>query len=277
MSMQSILGQLDDKIALLPFWGIIGIYVVVLLLMVLISSWKKWLTPSGSAGAFTLGFMVLYLGGFSAFFLFLFFFVSCSALSKIRRSCNPREKKSSRRDLMQVIANGLPAVLALFLTRSFSLRMIALTAFSASIAEATADTWASTFGIMSRRTPVSIITMTPVPRGISGGVTLLGLSAAALGAALTALLHVFVFRCGLAGALVVAGTGFLGCVIDSVLGATVQEQFRRNDGSLTEKETEGEVKNERVRGIAGFDNDMVNLTSGLLTLSLSLLMATLVL
>ncbi len=275
--MQSLIGQLDDKVSLLPLWAVILIYTGVLLLIAVVAIWKKWLTGSGLLGAVTLGFMVLYLGGFSAFTLFLFFFVSCSILSKIKRFYNSREKKGSQRDLMQVIANGLPAVVALLLSRTAPFRTIAVIGFSASVAEAVADTFSSTFGIMSRDDPVSIMTFTRVPKGISGGVTVLGLLAGAGGAVITALLHALVIYPSWQHVLLISGSGFLGSLIDSVLGATVQEHFRTPDGKLTEHEYDGDVKNVRVRGLRGFDNDMVNLTSGFLALSLSLLIASLTL
>lgn len=271
--MQSLIGQLDERVSLLPFWAVILIYMGVLLVIAVLALWKKWLTKGGLLGAVTLGFMVLYLGGFSAFTLFLFFFVSCSILSKIKRFYNSREKKGSQRDLMQVLANGLPAVVALLLTRTASFRITAIIGFSAAVAEAVADTFSSTFGIMSRKDPVSIMTFTRVPKGISGGVTMLGLLSGAGGAVITALLHCLVIAPDWHQGLIISGTGFIASVIDSVLGATVQEHFRTLDGTLTEHEYDGDVKNVRVRGLPGFDNDMVNLTSGFLALSLSLLLA----
>ena len=60
------------------------------------------------------------------------------------------------------------------------------------------------------------------------------------------------------------------------MGAVLQVQYRAKDGSLTEIEEENGVKNERVRGIPGFDNDAVNFTSGLLAATLAMLLATLV-
>lgn len=273
----SIVGLLDDRVALLPFWGIVVIYISVLLVIAVVALWRKWLTPSGTLGAFSMGFIVLYMGGFSAFSLFFFFFFTCSILSKIKKSCNRREKKGSRRDLMQVIANGLPAVLALFLSRSPHFYRIAVAGYSAALAEAMADTFASTFGIMSKNDPVSVITFTKVPRGISGGVTVRGLVFSLLGSSLMALLHYAVLNSNIHQALIIAGTGFLGSLIDSVLGATVQEHFETEGGSLTEKEyDERGKKNRRVRGIPGFDNDIVNLVSGILSLSASLFLLSLI-
>lgn len=273
----SIVGILDDKVALLPFWGIISIYAGILLLIAIFALWRKWLTLSGTLGAFTLGFIVLYMGGFSAFSLFFFFFFSCSILSKMKRAYNKREKKGAQRDLMQVIANGLPAVLALFLSRSPHFYTIAVVGYSASLAEAMADTFASTFGIMSKHDPVSIITFTKVPKGISGGVTVRGLVFSLLGSSLMALMHFGVINSNIHQVLIIAGTGFLGALIDSVLGATVQEHYETEDGTITEKEYDDKgEKNRRVRGIPGFDNDIVNLVSGILSLSASLFLSSLI-
>lgn len=274
--MHSIVGLLDDKIALLPFWVMIAVYTAVLLVIVVISLWRRWLTVSGVIGAFVLGFIVLYFGGFSAFTLFFFFFFTCSVLSKVKRAYNGREKKGSRRDIMQVMANGLAAVLSIFLTRSPHFYSIAMVGYAAALSEAMADTWAGTFGIMSRRNPVSIITFTPVPKGISGGVTLMGFLFAALGSLLMALLYMALISFNWHHLLIISGSGFICSVVDSVLGATLQEHFRSSDGSLTEKEWEDGKRNERVRGIPGFDNDMVNLSSSVLAAALALFIASVI-
>ena len=52
--------------------------------------------------------------------------------------------------------------------------------------------------------------------------------------------------------------GALGSVVDSVLGATVQAQYRAEDGSLTERRQTGSVSNELVRGYRAVTNDTVN-------------------
>ncbi|MCI7605485.1 MAG: DUF92 domain-containing protein, partial [Spirochaetales bacterium] len=189
---------------------------------------------------------------------------------------NRSEKKGNQRDIVQVLANGLPAVLAIMLIRVPSLYLASLAAFSAANAEAAADTWSGSFGVMSKKDPVSIITFTKVPRGISGGVTALGFLGGFSASLLVAVLSIGVFGLSLGIACIVAGSGFLGSVIDSVLGAVVQVQYRAKDGSLTEKDEENGEKNERVRGIPGFDNDAVNFTSGILAASLAMLLTSLV-
>lgn len=274
--MSSFAIRLDNYISLLPLWTILLIYFSVLLVVVLLAIWRKWLTLSGLVGSFVLGLIVLYLGGFSSFFILLFFFLSSSLLSKIKRAVNKKEKKGNKRDLEQVLANGIPCLIGLFLTRRTFFLRIGLIGFSSSLAEATADTWSGVFGIMSKKEPVSIVTFTKVPRGISGGVTILGLLSGLLGSFLVASLHSLIFTSTIQDILIIASSGFLGSVIDSFLGATVQEHFRDSNGLLTEKEGEGGTRYERVRGIPGFNNDSVNFCSGILSLSLSLLLSTLI-
>lgn len=274
--MSSLIVRLDNSISLLPLWNIVLIYFAVLLVVVLLALWRKWLTISGLAGAFVLGFIVLYLGGFSSFLILFFFFISSSVLSKIKRAVNKKEKKGNKRDLEQVLANGIPCLIGLFLTRRTFFLRIGLIGFSSSLAEATADTWSGVFGIMSKKEPVSIVTFTKVPRGLSGGITILGLLSGLLGSFLVASLHSLIFSASICDILIIASSGFLGSVIDSLLGATVQEHFRDSSGLLTEKEEENGIKYERVRGIPGFNNDSVNFFSGILSLSLSLLLSMLI-
>ena len=274
--MQTLTGRLDRYLTLLPLWALLLIYLAVLSLIALFAYKKKWLTLSGAASAIVLGLIVLWMGGVSAFIIFLFFFVSSSLVSKVSKFVNRSEKKGSQRDIVQVLANGLPAVLAIMLIRVPSLYLASLAAFSAANAEAAADTWSGSFGVMSKKDPVSIITFTKVPRGISGGVTALGFLGGFSASLLVAVLSIGVFGHSLGIACIIAGSGFLGSVIDSVLGAVVQVQYRAKDGSLTEKDEENGEKNERVSGIPGFDNDAVNFTSGILAASLAMLLTSLV-
>ena len=92
----------------------------------------------------------------------------------------------------------------------------------------------------------------------------------AAASAAVGLLFMGTFGCSFSSFLAVTAAGFLGALLDSFLGATVQVQYRRKDGSLTEKAyDEDGRRNERARGIAMIDNDMVNLISGLFSVSIA--------
>lgn len=267
--MFSIVEILDLKIALLPFWVSLMIYLSVLSVIVAISLWRKWVTVSGAVAAFILGLFVLYIGGFTAFIILLFFFVAGSLMGKVCKSFNPFEKKSGKRDMFQVMANGLPALIGLLIFKFSSHQAAALVAYSSALAEALADTWAGDFGCLSRKDPVSIITRTKVPKGISGGVTALGFMGALIASMLIAMLYVGYVQFDFIGGVIVVVCGFLGAVVDSILGATIQVQYRDARGSLTEKGEVDGKKLERVRGIPFIDNDMVNFLSGLFAMSIS--------
>ena len=179
-------------------------------------------------------------------------------------------KKGSERDMMQVAANGLPAALMLILSRISPFPITAIVAFAAAIAEAEADTMASEIGMLSHKDPVSIITFTKVPKGLSGGVTVLGTASAALSSFLIAFLFMGTFGCLWKDFFIIAASGTLGALFDSFLGATLQVHYRDRTGALTEKEKDEDGNdNTRVRGIRWIDNDMVNLLSGLFSSSVA--------
>ena len=172
----------------------------------------KWLTAAGAAVALAVGTATVWGMGWRGLLLLLAFFVSGSLLTP---GCG-------RRTARQVIANGGVAAGAALLG--------AWPAFAGALAAAAADTWATEIGAFSRTTPRLITTGAPVPRGANGGITLLGTAGGVLGALLIAGLTYALTPRGTApglthpGALaaVVAASGVLGMLIDSLLGATAQ-------------------------------------------------------
>lgn len=106
------------------------------------------------------------------------------------------------------------------------------------LAAAAADTFASEIGVRSTTPPRSIVTGRVVRPGTSGGVTSLGWLASALGALLVAVSYAVGGR-GRPGwrapLLAALSGGLLGCLADSLAGATVQAAYRCSAcGSLSE-------------------------------------------
>jgi uncharacterized protein (TIGR00297 family) len=164
-----------------------------------------------------------------------------------------------------VWANGLFALLGALLY-ALDQSPVYLVMFATSVAEAASDTFAGDVGILSKREPVSIITGRPMRRGLSGAVSPLGLVSGMLGAILIALtawsLLLTPDRAGAAGASVIAIAAFFGCLIDSVLGATIQAHWwDEESNTLTEHPTKNGKPLPLERGIRWIDNDMVNLLS----------------
>lgn len=157
------------------------------------------------------------------FLVFLYFFFSSSLLTRLRGNWKARHglRDVSGRSITQVVGVGTPmALLALLYMMGVP---HALTATAAAMAIATADTWASEVGIAYGGRP-RLITRpwVRVEPGVSGGVTAAGTFASLAGAASVGVLANYLL--GL-NPYVVAGLGFAGDVLDSVIGAVAQKKY----------------------------------------------------
>lgn len=265
---------IDSRYIALPFYLRVAIMLAVIALIG-IASWKtRQLTLSGLAAACIMGGATIFLGGFTALLFYMFFFISAALIGKASKKIRGIEKiqrKGGRRDAMQVLANGGAALLALVLYY-FSKESLFLMVFAASLSEAAADTWSGDIGVLSKQEPVSIITMKRVPRGLSGGVSLLGTSAGLLCSVLFGLLYLGNYPSAtLSLAAICAAASFAGCLIDSFLGGSVQAHYydEKSDMLTEHPVSKDGRKLPLARGIRFFDNDMVNLTSNIVTFLLA--------
>jgi uncharacterized protein (TIGR00297 family) len=239
---------------------------------------REAVTGGGAVAGFAVGAGILFFGGWISWILLMVFFGSSSVLSRLNASAKDDlsvlHEKGSRRDKVQVLANGGVGLL-MSVGWAATGAPLFLIAVAVSFAAANADTWASEIGVLASRRPVSILTGRPLPRGTSGGVTLLGFAASATGAGLIAAVFTagYALTAGLSWALVgvflvVTAGGFLGSVIDSVLGATVQAQYTdRDTGHATERRhaRSDAQPNTLRRGFTAVTNDVVNAVSCMLS------------
>ncbi|MBD3290200.1 DUF92 domain-containing protein, partial [candidate division KSB1 bacterium] len=173
-------------------------------------------------------------------------------------------QKSSERDLWQVMANGGIAGIAVLFWNFFPGEFWYYL-FVASVAAANSDTWGTEIGVFSKIKPRNILNFKPVPVGSSGGITPLGTFGAMLGSLVIALTGAIYIN-DMFIVFVIFIAGFIGSIIDSITGATVQAQYRcPNCHKITEKEIHCTTyKTELISGWRWIDNDFVN---GLCTLS----------
>jgi len=240
----------------------------------------KLLTGFGALVAFVIGFLVYNYLGLGGWFLLLLFLGTSTVLGKI----NSSEKKGEveKRGWTQVLANGIVGAFSA-LYYGYSNEIIALVMFGSSVAAATADTWATEAGLLSKIPPVSIYTFKRVEKGQSGGITPLGLFSSLLGSSLIGLFWYATF--GFLGgreflflASIIALSGFSGSLIDSLLGATIQAHYYdKESNKVFEKEVVEGKKLRLYRGIPFFDNDMVNLTSNICAVIIAVSLSTIVL
>jgi len=241
--------------------------------LVALAAWKvRALSGSGAWGAMLTGGVIFGLGGMQWAALLLTFFITSSGLSKLfkRRKWEVSEKfaKGSRRDWAQVFANGGVATFIIGFHLLYPESELPWLAFAGSLAAANADTWATELGIFSPREPRMITTGKQVPKGTSGGVSLVGTLATTAGAALVGLIG-WLFTPEIPGWAMIGTVtlaGLLGSLVDSLLGATVQAIYY---DPQREKETEKVVLDENgspaapVRGREWMNNDMVNFSATL--------------
>ena len=201
------------------------------------------LDKNGVIAAALLGFFVGCLGHWTWLLLLLCFLLSSHVATKWRfeekteRGLN--ESSDGHRGWINVAANGgMPALVALlaFVLEDWD---HGLWMFAAAVAVATSDTWASEIGCLDDRVRM-ITTLKPCEAGVNGGFSPNGQLAAASGgiligaSALVAGLVMFSLELsdGLLLAGIVAGLGFLGCQIDSVLGAVLENRGFLTKGSV---------------------------------------------
>lgn len=237
---------------------------------------KSSLSKSGLLAATFYGMGIYIFGGLYFFIIMIGFFISSSLFSHFKSSKKSKfdkiGEKTGVRDYTQVIANGLPSFIFGFLYYITGNQIYILGVVTA-LASANADTWASEVGLLSKSNPVSIITWEPIEKGVSGGISLLGTFASLMGAAFISLISIagYVISFGNNGKLLLLFIlptlgGFLGSLIDSILGATVQAKYISCiSNTITEKKYSDGVANALYSGVDVFDNNFVNFASGLLS------------
>lgn len=199
---------------------------------------KGMLNAAGAFTAFAMGALIVLAT--NVFWLVLLFSLLAmgSAATRFRYAEKSKlkvaEKNQGVRKTRNVLANGLvptiAAVLAPFLAGPLGPFPAAM-AFVCAVAAAAADTLASEFGSLAKRV-ILITTFRAVPPGTDGGVSLAGQAAAlaggaivgALGAVVMTLLTPAPLGIPLSAAVlwIPVVAGFVGCQVDSILGATLE-------------------------------------------------------
>ncbi len=232
---------------------------------------RKTLTLDGALAAATVGALIVIGAGWWGGVILLTFFVTSSVLSILRaRQGEPttqRHARGSTRDAVQVLANGGIAT-AFAIIFGVTDEPVAFAAFAGAIAAANADTWATEIGGMSKQLPRMLFSWKRVEPGVSGGVTLAGTTASVAGATCIGVIAGLGIAMGavdvdIGSARIVAALavgGFAGSMVDSVLGETIQAVYFC---AACNTETEDRVhkcgsETKRLRGIGGFNNDVVN-------------------
>lgn len=243
------------------------------------------LARSGALATIAVGTLGFACGGPVVALALILFFVSGSVLSRITtaqaQQARSHAQKQGERDALQVFANGGVAIGCATAGQIAALAghdaRMWLAASVGALAAASGDTWATEIGSLVGGTPRSILTLRPVERGASGGVTAIGLVASAAGGA-------FVGLAGLSDPAYAAikwialacTSGFLGSLLDSIVGASLQALWRCPQCGRSMESPRHEACKadpQLVRGWAWLDNDGVNLFATVLGAAVGALVA----
>ncbi len=234
------------------------------LIISIISYRMKALAFSGAIAAFIVGGTIFGFGGWSASIELIAFFMSGSLLSKLN------QQHTGKRDWRQVAANGvIPMLSVLLLYFRHDLREEATLLFLGALATTTADTFATEIGIRFGKKTFDILTFEPSTKGLSGGVSIVGLIASIFGALLIALLSFYQpdtdgGLCGLVFVKVipvVTIAGFCGAFIDSIIGAKFQAKYRASSGEVIESDESGA---KLINGLSLIGNNATNLIASII-------------
>ena len=214
------------------------------------------LSFSGALSGFLVGILIFGSGGWVLISPLVFFFISSSLLSAIKN------KPSSKRDALQILANGgIPTFFAL--SYFFFKDQIFLLGFLGSLSASTADTWATEIGFLSKKRPYLIFTSTKVDKGTSGSVSLLGTFGSIMGALFIGLISYYILEFNHSIALITFA-GCLGSLTDSILGRYLQGKFYCiKSNKVVEQRFQFDAENALISGFKWIDNNLVNFIANL--------------
>ncbi|KMK76657.1 hypothetical protein AB990_12200 [Alkalihalobacillus pseudalcaliphilus] len=228
-----------------------------------LSYWLRKLSLSGALCAILVGVSIAYGTGLPGLLLLAGFFISSVVWSMLLKSKkeNDIDLKDGARDGSQVLANGGVAAILAVLSGVTGEKLFFL-GFVVALAAATSDTWASELGRLSRGKPIDVIRFQRVKTGTSGAVSLLGTIAALMGSffivGLAYVIEGATYSLSLFLGMVLAG--FIGNLVDTYVGATVQVKYRCQDcQTVTEKIEHCGNVTIKDRGYRIFNNESVNL------------------
>ena len=202
-------------------------YVLILFILGFITYKRKALDLFGSAVMIIMGVVIIFSAGANWLLLIVLFLIMCLLATryskKYKRSLGQFE---GRRTSKNVISNG---VVACFMAAFGGYYLPFVGGFIGAIATATADTMASEIGVLDQH-PRLITTFQKVDPGTNGAVSVLGTAVGIVGAGIIGIAAYLlgIVPSPLSAIVVSIISGTVGCFMDSILGAVLE-----NHGLLT--------------------------------------------
>lgn len=240
--------------------------------------YKKGFTLPATICVYALLGIIAFIDTHALFYIVIAFTITVVVEKIAHRDDQSSEtitKKTGARDTIQLFANGLTALVAIILA-FFLKKKGAYIAYCAAIAESLSDSVAAAVGSNTKGKVIDIVSLTEIPRGLSGGISLIGSATCILASVLMGIVAKALFGISIFDASIIAASAIAGCFIDSYLGSCVQVKYIcKTCGMVTERETHCDSHTDHLSGNPFFDNDKVNfisnLSSGCIAVCLSLI------
>ena len=244
--------------------------IVLAALLAFVTLKKKAFTPAAAFSACAILIVAGICGSYAAIVIVLaaygiVFAVDMVIGKRTEKITGEINRKTGTRDIVQVLANGLAATVALVIGKIFN-SDVGIVVYASALTECLADSLASDIGVLSKKDPIDVCRMRRIKRGMSGGVSALG-TLSALGGCAAMTLIVFAFQ-GFDVKYVITVTliPMLGILIDSVLGSLAQAKYVCSVcGKATEKTLHCGQATKHTGGVTFINNDTVNILSNVST------------
>ena len=229
----------------------------------------------------TAGGMLLFISCLSSWVESLFlvgmymsvFVVDAIFGKKMESATKDIHEKGGIRNYKQILANGSAGCVCILLYKICG-ESVFLIAYYASIFEVMADSIASDVGVLSKRPPRDICTWKVVARGISGGVSVLGLMASGVACMVAGLVTGLALKLEMMEILLIIVAPYMGMIVDSVIGSLMQVKYVCPVcGISTEKKEHCGTKTVISGGCKKLSNSMVNFICTVLAAFIGCLLA----
>jgi uncharacterized protein (TIGR00297 family) len=251
--------------------------ILILLLLTLVAYLFKQVTIGGAISAFSISLIVVFAFGFGGLSLFLFYILSAIFLYNLNNKNEIYEEvldiqgRKNRINFLDLFSKGI-IIFVLSFIYLINPSNLVIFLFGVSLSQVSSDLYSTELGVFSRGKTVSILNGSPIKPGLSGGISFEGTLSAIVGAFLVSLLWYSIYLVpsikSISFIAIMTLSGFTGCIIDSLLGITVQASFfDENDNIFVEKEIRDGKKIPLVKGIRFINNNKVDFISNLFSIA----------